>query len=246
MFSLYNTVLICTAYVLFSLICGFVFSAIVPKGSVCRQITGFAMEFSAGFTVSVVILGLIPAAYSRFRTVELLLFLILGICVSMILQEKLKYSYRIMSEKRRLAATGKLSAFSFAFESFIRGLSVGTGFGLSSCLGIGLGAASAIGAFPNGTAFFLLLKSSGKSNFYRFISCILLTVPFFFGSVLGAYIGNSAEVLFLRLLVFSGGVTLYTTAGDMSLESKLLCHGRFIPVFNILGMILGIAVILFN
>lgn len=246
MLSLYNTVLICTAYVLFSLICGFIFSAIIPKGGICRQVTGFAMEFSAGFTVSVVILGLIPEVYARLRTEELLLFLILGICVSMLLQEKLKYKYRILSEKSRLAASGKLSAFSFSFESFIRGLSVGTGFGLSSCLGFGLGAASAIGAFPNGTSFFLLLKSSGKSSFYRFISCILLTIPFFFGSILGSYLGNSAEVLFLRLLVFSGGVTLYTTAGDMSLESKLLCHGRFIPIFNILGMILGIAVVLFN
>lgn len=202
------------------------------------------MEFASGFTLSVIFLNLIPAAYEVCGTVELLSFLILGIFVSMLLQEKLKYRYRTMSEKRRISATEKLSILSFAVENFVRGLSVGTGFGLSSGLGFGLGFASAVGAFPESSAIFMMSKTSEKPLFRRFFGCFLLVFPFLMGTLCGIHIGAFDRQWLSRILLFSGGITLYSTVGDVSIESKLLYHGRFIPIFNISGMILGIAAVL--
>ncbi len=204
------------------------------------------MEFASGFTLSVIFLSLIPSVYAFCGALELISFMILGIFTAMLLQEQLKYRYRTMSEKRRLAATEKLSVLSFAVGSFVRGLSVGTGFGLSSGLGFGLGFASAVGAFPESSAIFMMSKAAEKNVLKRFFGCFLLTIPFMIGALFGTHIGVSDRTWVTRMLIFSSGITLYSAVGDVSIESKLLYHGRFIPIFNISGMILGTAVVLSN
>lgn len=246
MLSLHQTVLLCSIYVLISILCGCLFSVFIPSGKICRQISGFAMEFSSGFTVSVIFLSLIPTAYSFFGAAELLVFLIPGIITAMLLQEKLKYKNRIMSDRKRLFATEKLAIFSFAACSTVQGFSVGTGFGFSSCLGLGLGIASAIKAFPEAVAIFLMNKSVGGSVFYRALICVLLILPFFTGTVLGVLFASTDDIITLRMLVFSSGMTLYTAVGDMSIESKLLYHGRFLPIFNLGGMLCATMLILMN
>ena len=74
----------------------------------------------------------------------------------------------------------------------------------------------------------------------------MLILPFFLGTVLGVLFGNTDDIILLRLLVFSSGMTLYTAVGDMSIESKLLYHGRFLPIFNLGGMLCATMLILLN
>lgn len=244
MFSLYKTVFIYSGYVFIAILAGFLLSISVPEGKICRQITGFSMEFASGFTVSIIFLYLIPSAYAFCKLPELLLFLILGISTAMLMQERLKYRHRKMSEKNRIAATEKLSALSFAISSFIRGISVGTGFGLSAGLAFGLGSASALDTFPESSAIFMMSKTSGKPLRKRILCCFCLAIPFLLGSLCGANIGVADRSWLIRMLAFSGGITMYSAVGDVSIESKLLYRGRYIPIFNISGMIFGIATVL--
>ncbi len=246
MLSLHRTVLIYSIYFLISLLCGCLISAIVPSGKLCRQISGFAMEFSSGFTVSVIFLSLIPTAHSFLGITEIIIFLMLGILITMLLQEHLKYKHRTMSAQKRLIATEKLLLLGFAFRGITQGFSVGTGFGFSHCLSLGLGIAAAIKSLPEGTVIFLMNKTSGGSFFRRLLICFLLTGLFFSGTVIGVLIGNTDDIILLRMLVFSGGITLYTAIGDMSIESKMLYHGRFLPIFNLGGMLCGTVLILLN
>lgn len=246
MLSLHQTVLFYSIYVLISLLCGFLFSIFVPSGKLCNQISGFAMEFSSGFTISVIFLSLIPTAYSLLGTAELIIFMIPGILTAMLLQENLKYKHRTMSATKRLFATEKLTVISFSICGMVRGFSVGTGFGFSSCLGLGLGIASAIKVFPEGTVICLMNKTVGGKFIRRLSLCFLLTLSFFLGTVIGVFFGDTDDSTLLRILVFSSGMTLYTAVGDMSIESKLLYHGRFLPIFNIGGMLCGTALILLN
>ena len=164
----------------------------------------------------------------------------------MLLQEKFKYKYRTMSAKKRLFATEKLTFLSLAFCGVVQGFSVVTGFGFSTCLSFSLGIAYAIKSFPECSVIFLMHKTGGGSFFHRVSICFLLTILFFSGMVIGLFLGNTSDITPLRFLVFSGGITLYTAVGDMSIESKLLYSGRFLPIFNLGGMICGTILILTN
>lgn len=244
MLSLFTTVAAYSAACFAGMSGGFVVSSSVPSGKSGRQITSFAMEFSSGFTVSVIFLSLIPVSYNLCTATATASALITGVLFAMILQERLKYSVKTMPEKQRLSATWKLSAVGAAICGAVRGLAAGTGFGLSPGLGSDLCAAAAISAFPDGTAVLMMLKTSGASPAKRLLAALLLSLPFSVGAAVGAFLGDTDDGMLSLLLSFSGGVMLYSAVGDMCIESKLMYHGRFIPVFNIAGMMCGTLLIL--
>ena len=246
MFSLYNTVLICSSCVFFSLFLGLLVSFTVPLGKSLKQITGLVMEFSSGFTVAIVFLNIIPFAYSYLKVLELIILLLLGVLILMLTQEKLKYRYNSMSDDLRLSSTLRLICISFALTSVLKGVSVGTGLGHSLGFGIDFVISFAICIFPDSLAIFMLNKTLKKTVFRRLVSCCALAVPVLIGSFFGAYLGHFNEIIFSRILVLIGGVSLYLAVGEISIESKHLYKGRLIPICNIAGMILGVTTVLFG
>ena len=246
MYSLYQTVLIYCGYVLVSVFCGFLMSVSIRNKRFLNQILCFTMEFSAGFTTSMVLLEAIPSIYRELRAEELISFLILGLFTAMLLQEQLKYRKKEMSPKKRISATQKISVLSFAVSNLLRGLSVGTGRGMGLTMGAGFGISAAVYAFTESASVFLMSKAAEKSASRSLLLCFLMSVPFLSGALPGAYLGSLSKKVLSRALAFSCGIALYSAIGDMGIESKLLYHGRFLPIFRISGMIFGITFILYS
>lgn len=204
------------------------------------------MEFSSGFTVSVLFLSLIPEACRHCSPWEIILFLLQGVFTAAFMQDRMKHRHGVMSPKSRIAASERLTLLCLGVSGGVRSFSAGTGFFFSPCLGSGLGIAAAVSLFPMGAAAFFMHRASGQPIYKGLIICLLLPLTCVLGLKTGLNFGKTDGVCLMRVILFCEGINLYTAVGDVGRESRALFGGRYLPLSHVSGMVCAVLLVLFN
>jgi ZIP family zinc transporter len=206
------------------------------------------LEFSAGLMTSVVCFELIPEAFTLGGTMPTFAGIFAGIAVVIIIENYIRQSNFLRNTRGNtgLLRTGILMSIGIALHNFPEGFAVGSGFEASVNLGITITAAIIIHDIPEGIAMAIPMRAGGLSKLKAFYYTILSGVPMGFGALFGAALGEISTQLISVCLGFAGGAMLYIVYGDLVPESKKLYLGRLSSVGNVLGIICGIIVSIYN
>ncbi len=214
---------------------------------ISNRTLGFILEFSAGLMTAVVCFELIPEAFKIGGNVLGFLGIGIGVCTLMIIEDFVKRMESLRRNNRSgLLRAGILMAIGIALHNFPEGFAVGSGFEASIKLGVTLTAVIMIHDVPEGIAIAVPLRVGGVSKMKAFLLTVLSGVPMGFGAFFGAVLGDISPSFIALCLGFAGGAMLYVVYGELVPESKRLYFGRLSSLGNILGIICGIIVSVYN
>lgn len=214
---------------------------------ISNRTLGFILEFSAGLMTAVVCFELIPEAFKIGGNALGFLGIGIGVCTLMIIEDFVKRMESLRRNNRSgLLRAGILMAIGIALHNFPEGFAVGSGFEASIKLGVTLTAVIMIHDVPEGIAIAVPLRVGGVSKMKAFLLTVLSGVPMGFGAFFGAVLGDISPSFIALCLGFAGGAMLYVIYGELVPESKRLYFGRLSSLGNILGIICGIIVSVYN
>lgn len=216
--------------------------------NISNRVLSFILEFSAGLMTAVVCFELIPEAFELSGTILAFLGIFAGIFIIIAIENFLR---SINFKKRRMCneglfRAGILMAIGIALHNFPEGFAVGSGFEASVKLGATLTAVIMIHDIPEGVAVAVPIRAGGASKMKAFMLTVLSGVPMGIGALLGAALGEISTRLIGVSLGFAGGAMLYVVYGELVPESKKLYLGRLSSIGNILGILCGIIVSVYN
>lgn len=219
---------------------------LVRKAS--NRVIGSLLEFSAGLMTAVVCFELLPEAFKLGGSFYTFAGVLTGIGMVFLIENILiKYSRALKnSPDKGLLKAGVLMAVAIALHNFPEGFAVGSGFGASSSLGFTITAVIIIHDIPEGIAMAVPMRAGGYSKLKAFTYTLLSGVPMGLGALLGAALGEISAVMISACLGFAGGAMLYIIYGELVPESKRLYFGRLSSLANVLGILCGIIVSLYN
>ncbi|HEY8350381.1 MAG TPA: ZIP family metal transporter [Clostridiales bacterium] len=212
-----------------------------------NRIMSTILEFSAGLMTAVVCFELLPEAFSLGGTVFTFLGIITGILTVVAIESFLKKSRSLgKGQNTGLLRAGILMAIAIAMHNFPEGFAVGSGFEASTSLGVTITAVIIIHDIPEGIAMAVPMRAGGFSKFKAFAYTVLSGVPMGLGALLGAVLGSVSDSLTAACLGFAGGAMLYIIYGELVPESKRLYLGRLSSLANVLGILCGIIISVYN
>lgn len=237
---------------LFGLVSGLVGTGIgglsaffITKAS--NRIMSTILEFSAGLMTAVVCFELLPEAFKLGGTIYTFAGILSGIIVIVIIENALKQSNLFKSgASSGLLRAGVLMAIAIALHNFPEGFAVGSGFEASVSLGLTITAVIIIHDIPEGIAMAVPMRAGGFSKIKAFTYTLLSGVPMGLGALFGAALGELSSMLTASCLGFAGGAMLYIIYGELVPESKRLYLGRLSSLGNVLGILCGIIVSIYN
>lgn len=212
-----------------------------------NRIMSTILEFSAGLMTAVVCFELLPEAFKLGGTICTFAGVLTGLILIVIIENVIKHSKFLSSSKKSgLLKAGVLMAIGIAMHNFPEGFAVGSGFEASASLGFTITAAIIIHDIPEGIAMAVPMRAGGFSKVKAFTYTILSGVPMGLGALLGYALGEISDVLTASCLGFAGGAMLYIVYGELLPESKKLYFGRLSSLGNVIGILCGIIVSLYN
>lgn len=212
-----------------------------------NRVMSVILEFSAGLMTAVVCFELLPEAFHLGGTLYTFAGVLSGIVVVIVLENALKQSNLLKKNGGSgLLRAGVLMSIAIALHNFPEGFAVGSGFEASISLGFTITAAIIIHDIPEGIAMAVPMRAGGFSKMKAFTYTLLSGVPMGFGALLGAALGEISSLLTASCLGFAGGAMLYIIYGELVPESKRLYLGRLSSLGNVLGILCGIIVSIYN
>lgn len=212
-----------------------------------NRVMSTILEFSAGLMTAVVCFELLPQAFLVGGTFYTLAGVLSGILMVVLAESVLKKSRKLnQGGNSGLLRVGVLMAVAMALHNFPEGFAVGSGFEASTSLGITITAAIIIHDIPEGIAMALPMRAGGMSKITAFSYTLLSSVPMGLGAFFGAALGKMSNLLTAACLGFAAGAMLYIVYGELVPESKRLYLGRLSSLGNVLGILCGIIVSLYN
>ncbi len=217
--------------------------------SVSNRTLSFILEFSAGLMMSVVCFELVPEAI-RFGSIETAFSgIFLGVAAILFFENCLQKRLLPAKKGRRnsdLIQTGILTAVGIALHNLPEGFAVGSGFKASLSLGLTITMVIIIHDIPEGIAIAVPLKAGGISNLQAFAFTVLSGLPMGLGALAGAFLGGISPRLISLCLGFAAGAMLYIICGELIPQSKRTYSGRLSSLGNVIGIICGIIVAVYN
>lgn len=216
--------------------------------NISNRFLSVILEFSAGLMTSVVCFKLIPEAFTLGGIALTTTGIFLGVFALIVIEGFIRKTDLLTKGKHKssILKAGILTAIGIALHNFPEGFAVGSGFEASTGLGIALTLVILIHDIPEGIATAVPLRAGGFSKQRSFFLTVLSGVPMGFGALVGAILGEISEAFIAICLGFAGGAMLYIVTGGLITESKRLYHGRLPSIANILGMVCGILVSVYN
>ena len=221
--------------------------AFFVKG-VSNRILSSILEFSAGLMTAVVCFELIPQAFELGGTMLTMSGIILGIATIIVVENFMQKSKFLKTGRgsSRLIQTGFLTAIAIALHNLPEGFAVGSGFEASVKLGLTITIIILIHDIPEGMAMAVPLRAGGVKPFKAFIITILSGVPMGFGALFGAALGGISQKFICVCLGFASGAMLYIICGELVPQSKRLYSGRLPSLSNVVGILCGIIITIYN
>lgn len=215
---------------------------------VSNRFLSFILEFSAGLMTAVVCFELIPEAFNLGGIYTTISGVVAGITIIVAIESLIKKSRTLKQGKGNtgLLKAGILMAIGIALHNFPEGFAVGSGFEASLGLGVMLTLVILIHDIPEGIAMALPMRAGGFSRTKAFALTVLSGVPMGLGAFLGAILGNISRYYISACLGFAGGAMLYIVFGQLVPESKRLYLGRLSSLGNVMGILCGIIVSVYN
>jgi ZIP family zinc transporter len=207
-----------------------------------NRFMSFILEFSGGLMMAVVCFDLLPEAFELGGLKFGIAGIIIGVIVIVYLENILNQfdsKKKVTTSNNRLLRAGILMGTGIALHNLPEGIAIGSGFGASTTLGLGLAFVIAIHDIPEGLAMALPMKAGGMKSLRVLVYTLLAGIPTGFGAFVGALLGEISDELISLCLGFAGGAMLYIVCGDIIPESKMIYKGRISTIGNILGIILG-------
>lgn len=214
---------------------------------ISKRIMGLILEFSAGLMLAVVCFELIPEAFENGGVAVGITGLFAGVFTVVFLESLMrKASFMKGHHQSSLLHTGLLTALGIALHNLPEGFAVGSGFEVSTSLGLTLTAVILIHDIPEGIAMAVPMRAGGFSGSRAFGFTVLSGVPMGLGALIGALLGNISRLFIAGCLGFAGGAMLYIVFGGLVPESKRLYRGRLPSLGNIVGIVCGILVCVYS
>ncbi|MEG6614185.1 ZIP family metal transporter [Pseudoclostridium thermosuccinogenes] len=216
--------------------------------NISNRILSLILEFSAGLMTSVVCFKLIPEAFELGEPFTTICSVLTGVLVIILLEDVILNAEFLKKGKRNtgLLKAGILTAIGIALHNLPEGFAVGSGFEASLSLGVTLTLVILIHDIPEGIAMAVPLRAGGFSRMRAFMLTILSGIPMGLGAFIGAALGGISKQFISLCLGFAGGAMLYIVCGELVPESKKLYRGRLPSIGNVLGIICGIIVSIYN
>ncbi len=214
---------------------------------ITNRAMGFILEFSAGLMTAVVSFELIPKAFELGGTIYTFAGIIFGVVSILVIENSIKDSKLLKTGKNKgLLRAGILMAIAIALHNFPEGFAVGSGFEASTSLGITITAVIMIHDIPEGIAMAVPMRAGGFSKLKAFAYTVLSGVPMGLGALFGSVLSGISSEFIAACLGFAGGAMLYIVYAELVPESKRLYLGRLSSLGNVLGIICGIIVSVYN
>ncbi|MFZ5986102.1 MAG: ZIP family metal transporter [Bacillota bacterium] len=213
-----------------------------------KRFLSLILEFSAGLMTSVVCFKLIPEAFKYGGTILTFAGVFAGVLTILAVEELMRKVelVKVKGSNSSLLRAGILMAVGIALHNFPEGFAVGSGFEASVSLGVILTAVIVIHDIPEGVAMAVPMRAGGFSKSKAFILTMLSGVPMGLGAFFGALLGGMSREFIGACLGFAAGAMLYVVYGELVVESKKLYLGRLPSIGNVLGIICGIIITLFD
>ncbi len=212
-----------------------------------KRILSAVLEFSAGLMIAVVCFELLPDAFGLGGTIYTFAGALSGIVIIILIENVLKKSAKfIEGSGRSLLKTGVMMAIAISLHNLPEGFAVGSGFEASFSLGITITVAMIIHDIPEGIAMAVPMRAGGLSRGRAFFFTLLSGLPMGIGAFFGAALGKISSQLTAACLGFAAGAMLYIVYGELVPESKRLYLGRLSSLANVMGVLCGIIVSIYN
>ena len=209
---------------------------------VSNKFLSFILSFASGLMMSVICFDLIPEALEISNIFMAIFGILFGIFAmiycDLLVQKKFRVDKKLRSNN--LLKTGIIVSIGLAIHNFPEGLAIGSGFDVSTRLGMGLAIAICLHDIPEGISMAVPMKNGGMKIWKVLLYVILSGVTTGIGTLTGAIIGNISQTIIAMSLGFAAGAMLYIVSGELIPESNNLYKGRIGAVGNMLGFIIGI------
>jgi ZIP family zinc transporter/zinc and cadmium transporter len=191
------------------------------------------LSFAAGFLISVSLIDLLPGAIARSGSGGAVAALVAYVLVH-ITQHTIGRHFHFGEETHQVSSIVSVTALvGLLMHTFVDGVAVASGFGVSEGLGALVFVAVLLHKFPEGLAISSLFLAAGASRGKAIGAALALGVTTFVGVLLTDQIG------FLREygLGISAGVTLYVAASNLVPEFQQ-SKGLRIPASFVAGCVM--------
>jgi len=188
------------------------------------------VAFSAGFMVSVALLDLVPDSI-EVHGEKAALIILLGYLLVHLTQHTLAPHFHFGEEHHHVTKVVSFSALAgLILHTFVDGVAIASGFGVSHALGLLVFFAILLHKFPEGLAISSLFLASGESRRAALAASAALALS----SLVGAVLTQQVPILGQYGLPLAAGVTLYVGASNLVPEFQGKREWR-LPISFFLG-----------
>ena len=188
------------------------------------------VAFSAGFMVSVALLDLVPDSI-EVHGEKAALIILLGYLLVHLTQHTLAPHFHFGEEHHPVTKVVSFSALAgLILHTFVDGVAIASGFGVSHALGLLVFFAILLHKFPEGLAISSLFLASGESRRAALAASAALALS----SLVGAVLTQQVPILGQYGLPLAAGVTLYVGASNLVPEFQGKREWR-LPISFFLG-----------
>ncbi|MTI66366.1 MAG: ZIP family metal transporter [Firmicutes bacterium] len=210
-----------------------------------KKFLSFLLGSTAGIMLSIVTFDLLPEAQHIGGIFTEIVGIILGIILVIFIEDLLpKEHFKACSTKEKsMLKAGILMGIGIAIHNLPEGLAVGSGFMLTSEMGMKVAFVIALHNIPEGIAMATPLRLSGYSKPKVLILTLLCGLPTGIGAFFGAFLGSISNFFIALCLSFAAGTMLYITCGELIPSAKRIHNGKSSTLGVIFGFILGILIV---
>lgn len=204
---------------------------------------GILLGITSGIMLSIVTFDLLPESYKISGLTTEILGILLGVITVVFIEGFFpvnKASNFSPNSKGQFFRTGALLGIAIAIHNLPEGLAIGSGYMLTSRMGMTMALIIALHNFPEGLAMATPLRLSGSSAFKVVFFTLFVGIPTGIGAFLGALLGGVSDFFIGLCLAFAGGTMLYITCGEMIPSAKNIHNGRASTIGIIIGFVIGI------
>jgi ZIP family zinc transporter/zinc and cadmium transporter len=169
------------------------------------------LSFAAGFLISVSLLDLLPGAIERSGARGAAVALVAYVLVH-ITQHTIGRHFHFGEETHQVSSAVSVTALmGLLMHTFVDGVAVASGFGVSAGLGTLVFVAVVLHKFPEGLAISSLFIAAGASRAKALGAALALGIS----TIVGVILTDQVPFLQVNGLAISAGVTLYVAASNL-------------------------------